>query len=575
VLISISAARKEMQDWKVGSVLLDPDLGSPTNLNLGRAWLAQCMKNHTQCSKPQTFTPTRLINVQLEDFSKPPCLVTLSDTVSQYAALSHCWGGNIEFKTLQANIEEMKNGLSLSKMPRNFQDAVHITRGLGLNYVWIDSLCIIQDSKSDWEHEAARMGDVYSNATVTIAAAVAENSTVGILKKIESPKPLFEIKFDETSGPDDTLYIFPKSQKSQRENGEESFSSCSTGALASRGWTLQERVLSDRMLYFGASQLFWSCCQTTFAADGFHSEPDVLRDVHLTSDLRQVADLSVPSSAERREGLTSLQGNLAIYNKWYHWLYEYTQSRKLTKTSDKLPALSGIASHVAKLTNDKYIAGLWAGDLCRGLLWQRDAIYPFQKAHPLRGPTWSWVNFDSGVHFKGDENLRVDESMIDVIDYSIETQGSNPFGEVSGGKLVLRAHLQELPESFCKSLRRTEQPFGRCIFDHVDFSATSPIWGKRIVLMLVAKTTDISPDIMSQQPIQMSMFGIQMPALHLGLPPRERKDVIQSLILREVDGRPDVFERIGQCTLDEIDDTCDPGEEDDICEMHEQVLTII
>lgn len=204
-------ARKEMRDWRLGFVECDSNLGSPTNLNLAREWLTECQKHHTRCSKGQICTPTRLIDVRVEGIYELPRLVNLDGVPAQYAALSHCWGGNIKFKTLHSNIENMQKGMVWADMPLNFQDFIHITRGLGLNYLWIDSLCIIQDSISDWEYEAARMGDVYSNATITIAAAVAKNSAAGILTKTELPSLLFEIKFDEMSSPDDTLCIYPKS----------------------------------------------------------------------------------------------------------------------------------------------------------------------------------------------------------------------------------------------------------------------------------------------------------------------------------------------------------------------------
>lgn len=288
-----------------------------------------------------------------------------------------------------------------------------------------------------------------------------------------------------------------------------------------------------------------------------------------------MSDALVVSAEERRQGLTSVQTHLELYNTWYSRLHEYTGIRKLTKPSDKLPALSGIATYLAKLTNDKYLAGLWAGDLCRGLLWQRDAIHPYRRIHPPRGPSWSWVNFDSGIRFKANKNLRVDKATIEIIECSTTVKGDSPFGEVTGGKLVLRAIVQELTESFLKSLRRTTQPFERCIFDYEDFSETSPMWGKRNVLMLVAKTTDTSPHPFPPQPVQISVFGIQMPTINMGTPNREQKDVIQSLILREVDGQPDVFERIGQCTLDEMDNSCEPGEEDEKVEQRIQILTII
>ena len=568
----MEGARKEMVDWRLGSVEVDPDLGSRANFALARQWLSACQTGHAQCSPaPRAFMPTRLIDVGQDKSSQAPRLVTLTGEQRQYAALSHCWGGEIEFKTSQANLKHMKDGMSMEDMPPNFRDAIVIARELGLEYLWIDSLCIIQDSETDWEKEASMMGDVYANAAITIAAAVAENSTVGILRRSEIQEELFQINFDDTSGPDDALLIFPKSQKGQRHNGEESFIKCyQEGILGSRGWTLQERVLSDRMLYYGSTQLFWSCCEATLAADGVCPEPEVLENMHLP---RQLSDPRVVVSLENRLGYTKHQPNVQLYDRWYSLLYNYTHSRKLTKSSDKLPALSGIASHIGRLTGDQYLAGLWLGDLCRGLLWQRTSYLPYKRAEPPRAPSWSWVNFDEGVKFSG-KDVDLEESLLEIIDYSVESKGANSFGEVTGGKLVLRARVMELDASYRGSLRRTKPDFAASIFDYEDISEGSKIWGSRTVLMFIGRTIDKSPDLLHKPPLNISMFGIQMP-LHLGPPPKSREDLIQTLILREVDGQPDVFQRIGQVVLDKIDNTCEPGEEDIVPKIQVQVLTII
>jgi hypothetical protein len=144
-----------------------------------QGWIAECKASHTLCSDPSTTSdsgvPSRLLDVS----SAQPKLVDTASLPSQtgvgYAALSHMWGdidAPAPLRTLLSNIEEMKKGIEVERLPRNFLDAVRVCRRLRLDYVWIDSLCIIQDSKEDWSAEAENMHRYYRDAEVTIVAYV-------------------------------------------------------------------------------------------------------------------------------------------------------------------------------------------------------------------------------------------------------------------------------------------------------------------------------------------------------------------------------------------------------------------
>jgi hypothetical protein len=102
--------------------------------------------------------------------------------VAPYAALSYVWGGPQAFCTLQSNVASHSSQISLSTLPQTIQDAVFCAHKLGLKYLWVDSLCIIQDSTDDWEREIANMAQIYKNAFVTISAAKAKGCHEGFLK---------------------------------------------------------------------------------------------------------------------------------------------------------------------------------------------------------------------------------------------------------------------------------------------------------------------------------------------------------------------------------------------------------
>ena len=541
-----------MRRWQLGSLQLDPDLSSGNNFSIARDWLGSCQSNHIKCGLgTDTPLPTRVIDVGSNDPEFVPRLVSTTDTMGKYAALSHCWGGNIDFQTTTETIDHMFQGMSLTKMPVNFRDAITITQNLGLRYLWIDSICIIQNSR-DWEIEASKMADIYANATVTIAAAVAHNSTYGILRHSTPETPLFRINFDDEATPDDELLVFPTSQKTRRQAKEEHFEECvQDGVLASRGWTLQERLLSRRILHYGRNEIFWSCQEAIWSGSGIGADPSI--QLFLKNN---ISDAQISE-----DGFKSCR-----YAEWYETLSHYTASRELTKRSDKLPALSGIASSIQKLTGDSYMAGLWRSELLLGLLWQIDSVESIKRANPARGPSWSWVNFDGSIHFLGhlSERIRYKE-LAKIEDITVDVvSDANPFGEVSGGRLTLTTKLLELDFSLRGALRRTKL-FLRSVMDYDDISEESGIWGKRPVLILIANTLEKVPEpIISLMP---SFFGPP--------PPRPDKDMIQALILREVDGSPNVFQRIGQVSLDEMDNTIGEGETEVDIAYKMETITII
>ena len=139
-------------------------------------WLHDCNTTHVGCSvgDPPKL-PTRVIDVGLSSSEGPkPYLLCSGGLEGRYVALSHCWGtaslSNPGFKTERHNYDDLQAGFVLESVPALFRDAIVTTWKLGIQYLWIDSLCIIQDSKDDWEAESAKMGSVYRNAYVTIVA---------------------------------------------------------------------------------------------------------------------------------------------------------------------------------------------------------------------------------------------------------------------------------------------------------------------------------------------------------------------------------------------------------------------
>ncbi|KAI8715249.1 HET domain-containing protein [Fusarium sp. LHS14.1] len=207
--------------------------------------------------------PTRLIDIG--EKGQCPKLIEVDGRLMDYLALSHRWGGAKIFRTTQANLKAQKAGIDLEKLCTTFRDALKMTSKLGYQYIWIDSLCIVQDSPEDWAKEAARMAMVYMNAALTLAAACAISGDMGLFQQ-RNPvrvRMTYQGLSTDDKGNSPEKYYFLKT-KSFREE-------VTDGSLNSRGWCLQERWLSRRTVHFGHTQRFWEC-QSTMIEERFPSD---------------------------------------------------------------------------------------------------------------------------------------------------------------------------------------------------------------------------------------------------------------------------------------------------------------
>lgn len=260
-MLTAEYAGKYSNSTPVGRPILTESV-SPPGSTLLRGWLCWCDKTHAHCGKPRaelvTALPTRLLDVGNPDEQDHKLdivhLVRGSDaTTQQYVALSHCWGQipeeeKMEFCTTQGNIDRRQRGFSVSELPKTFQDAITVTRDIGVRYIWIDSLCIIQygDNKADWETQSRLMESVFSQAYCTIAATAAADSNAGFLMRdlrVES------VYVRDTSG--NEFYVSNDIDDFDKDVGK--------AKLNTRAWVMQEGVLSRRIIHFSANQVYWEC----------------------------------------------------------------------------------------------------------------------------------------------------------------------------------------------------------------------------------------------------------------------------------------------------------------------------
>ncbi|KAI1290479.1 heterokaryon incompatibility protein-domain-containing protein [Xylaria venustula] len=268
IMFTSTTSECTVDGFRIGRVQTEPDLESEANFDLARRWLNACENNHTACLKNYTPNlPTRVIDVGGENRGQSLRLVTTHGQSGSYAALSHCWGGQVYPLLLIDNIDRFEFAIEIQDLPLTFQDVIRITRELNIPYLWINSPCIIQNSKADWEQESRQMDLYYGNSIVTIYTSSAESSTSGIFQR-HTPPPL--------TGPSPVyLNLFSGTEENQQikvqvmDFDDEHLGLLdSNGPLASRGWTLQESMLAPRHLYFGKRQIYWECLQEGQSADG-------------------------------------------------------------------------------------------------------------------------------------------------------------------------------------------------------------------------------------------------------------------------------------------------------------------
>lgn len=228
-----------------------PPAGSPMHYAILKHWLQDCNESH-DCILPSDSLslPTRLMDVGSPPFSTTVRLYeTQAGEKGIYVALSYPWGDPLvhkPFRTETRNLEAHKAGISILDLPQTMQDAISVTRELGLRYLWIDSLCIVQGPDGDWLQESERMEDVFRHAYVVVAATRAHGSSDGFLSHRSQRASIAVPRMGKPP-----LYVCEAIDDFQGDVLE--------GHLNRRGWVLQERVLARRTIYFAERQTYWQC----------------------------------------------------------------------------------------------------------------------------------------------------------------------------------------------------------------------------------------------------------------------------------------------------------------------------
>ena len=472
-----------------------------------------------------------------------------------YATLSHCWGDpdHRPLLTTDRTLACRQQGIEDDELPKTFRHAVQICREIGIEYLWIDSLCIIQEQESqeDWAKEAPSMGLVYGNSMMTISAAAAENSTQGCFRQrlglASWPCPV--VLFGQACH----LSRYPTNEELHGDPGDLDW----TNFLAKRAWVLQEQALSRRSIIFSENRLIWRC--PTLSTNEKHPL-GIPHAPSISADNQRLLHCIM-------NGITTFMPKdlkIDIYTCWYRMLADFT-SRSLTYDEDRLPAIAGIAKRFGEAADDDYHAGLWRRDMLLGILWHAISINPAETTKSVRAPSWSWASVNCGVSYAhllsaGADARRIPFSpLVDMLDVSDPpTCEDHPFGVASKASLRMSGILLKLVED-------DDEDSGLALAEHGTLTEN----GTRLLGDIEDDTWDVwdlepstqrslicLPVCVRHDPYHQGERGdgelykaSWEKSLETGIDEFERYNKIYCLLLQPVEGNQGTYSRVGLCNL--------------------------
>ncbi|KAJ8070675.1 hypothetical protein OCU04_001046 [Sclerotinia nivalis] len=372
------------------------------------------METHLECRDRfnPSYVPSRLIDVGIRDLSGNFTVPRLIETKEysgnpehtkskwQYITLSHCWGKSEHLETRKENLDEMKIAIPLESMNKTYADAVRVARGFQIQYLWIDSLCIVQNSKNDWNEEASRMCFVYNNTAFNIAAVAATDGDDGFLSERLAVKLGHVIRLDGKKVVR-TLWIRPCLRDSCVHRKDIKLSRF---PLFGRAWVLQESILAARTLAFCPVSMHFRCRVKQ------RSDQEPFNDVDHLSVFNGFEHFTFHNLPTKSAICSEY-----VMDVWYRLLSTYS-TKEMSSRRDKLPAIGGLAFQVGSFTGDRYLAGLWEHNFPQALCWttfkisREYYVLPASNTALYIAPSWSWASLSvpfgySPVAFTGTELL--------------------------------------------------------------------------------------------------------------------------------------------------------------------------
>jgi hypothetical protein len=504
---------------------VQPSTGSWETFNDIHYWLRECEKAHTRCAKRRREQPrqmpTRLLEVGAFE-PGPKVYLRHSPQIppdSKYATLSHCWGGYMPVRLEEKALQAFSDGIDITSLPRTFREAIGLTKALGLNYLWIDSLCIIQDSPDDWAHECTRMSSVYMGSFVNIGANAFPDSRGGLFcqRSWKSVTPLaVRLTYTPIGWNRKPIVLYPNGHGNILDHAP----------LGSRAWVAQERLLAPRTVHFLQHKVVWEC------DDCFASESDVTGNLerkpfgNRTYLARPIAAHDNPTNSSNR-----------FLHKWAD-IVKFYSGGKLSVATDKLIAISGVARYMqAMLWVDgplQYYAGHWSHDFEIQLTWSASYFSPGSRSRTWIAPSWSWASYNGEVLFPRPHQRTLWARLTHIDIHPI----SDSFGAVSSGLIRMRGPL-------CRAVTTQSTQ----LIDEEESPKTLRLLGSGIEIECVDLAFDdaneAEVEYCSEQQNHLVLFGVMQ-----GEDTDDRP--FNGIILRLNEGQRGQYRRIGAFRIDDL-----------------------
>lgn len=380
------------------SVLLDPQWINPS---VPKYWYSQCLDEHgSECDEPNWMklhpgtngAPDWLIDVIDQ------CIVPFSHDSTSYVTLSYTWGNVQCLKTTTGNLERLRGAGSIHShrspnIPQTIRDAMKVTKYLGERYLWVDSLCIVQDDKGSISRNLNAMHRIYANSALCLVAYAGTDANYGLrgLEGTSAPRHVEQITLDIAGGERLSYFNKPGTFHYIPAVADDSAEPTDEGSVYNhRGWTYQEFIFAKRRLIFTDGPLRWLCAKTRL---GEETRDSLVRD-SWTYPMTRTYWLN-----DRLPSLEILNTIIPDYNR-----------RHFTYQPDVLRAFLGIQNHLDGVFYGCVNYGHPEMFLDISLAWH--AFLPGVKRRMASGdvtseednfPSWSWMGWYGKCHLIGDD----------------------------------------------------------------------------------------------------------------------------------------------------------------------------
>lgn len=421
------------------------------------SWLTACRVGHQNCREAQVpkesrQMPARLLHVGTS-VDRTIKVVDILDPEVTYVALSHCWGAGSKLTLTEDNMQTFKTAIPWDLVPRTFRDAITLTLQLHISYIWIDALCVLQDSLKDWQTESKKMKDIYRHASLVLSADRATDTDAGFLTSRRPGGHIIQIpSYHPDAGHiDQILAVLNHTDESNNDDQYDSthkwFLSRGEGfspknefvirnPVFGRAWCMQEQFLATRIVHFLETEMVWECFQDS------NCECEGMNEYNRRRCWRTLGFTEVlePQLWKRTWfELQNMRDSSALLQEWWGCVEQYT-CRKLAFKSDILPAISGLAKDFSEDILGRYCAGQWSNDFPFGLLWSPDGmIPPHYRPEHYTAPSWSWASVVGAI--ERPPSMQNAVAVAKVTQVMTTPVGTDWYGQIEHASLTLTAPM--------------------------------------------------------------------------------------------------------------------------------------